>query len=219
MFCSQCGATLQDEGRFCARCGTAVGGPVPPTGVGAPSPQAEGPPLSHCGACGAANRPGVAFCERCGASLLGVTAPAIRATPLGLGSVEADHLGGPLAEGAPRPKELDPSAAAVVELRRSALAAGAAALVFLGVCVLYAHTLLVLILVGPAGLYVAWKCFVTVPNAIRGLRYREARAALIPPAIVSFLLVGIVPGIILIAAHVRAQRVVDTPPVRLYRGP
>ena len=57
--CSQCGANLNADAKFCPQCGTRIEPPVPEA--------AEAPQSRVCPGCGAEVAPGMKFCSQCGA--------------------------------------------------------------------------------------------------------------------------------------------------------
>ena len=57
--CSQCGANLNADAKFCPQCGTRIEPPV--------SEAAEAPQSRVCPGCGAEVAQGMKFCSQCGA--------------------------------------------------------------------------------------------------------------------------------------------------------
>jgi len=66
-------------------------------------------------------------------------------------------------------------------------------------------------------IFVAWRCFVSVPHAVRQLRYHEARYKLLAPAILNILFLGVLPGVILLVAFFRSAGIENAPPLRFDR--
>ena len=78
MFCTKCGAQLEDGTKFCTKCGAKLVDAAPgpqsaPQAAPQPAPKyvAAPPATKTCPACGAENPASTQYCEKCGAELGG----------------------------------------------------------------------------------------------------------------------------------------------------
>jgi TM2 domain-containing membrane protein YozV/RNA polymerase subunit RPABC4/transcription elongation factor Spt4 len=70
-YCTQCGAELGSDARFCGKCGRAVGQAPPPIGQFTPTDRP-----TRCSKCQAIVPAGNVYCPRCGVNVVASVAPA-----------------------------------------------------------------------------------------------------------------------------------------------
>ena len=171
----------------------------PGSGLG-PARNAED---SFCRKCGAALRPDTKFCEACGA---------VRGTATGLSTTD---LGPPIPAPPPPSSAASHAAAhrvgrpepgrsqALTEFRTITTTAGATAIIMLIIEIGIRSPIL---LVGwiATGLFVAWRCFISVPSALKRRDYTVARRALLFPAILNIISLGVIPGVLMLVAFFRS---------------
>lgn len=156
-----------------------------------------------CLKCGRPLRAGTRFCEGCGASLEAVPAdppphplPA-DSTPTAAGPSKPKGLG------APSPADLG-WRGALTEFRRSTYLAGSIAILMLVIEIGLRSRYLFLGWI-VTSLFVAWRCFITVPIRLRRSEDDYARRAVLLPAVLNILFLGIVPGVVLLIAFFRSR--------------
>jgi hypothetical protein len=169
-------------------------------------------PARFCRRCGCETRSGTKFCERCGAALMDTgdaVASAVPAPP------QPGDIVAVLRYRAP----IDPAVTAAAHLRSLVRAAGLVAIA-MGAVGLWMSSKGHFTLVGGwviSGAFVAWRAFVTIPMRMRALEWSEARRKLITPAVVNLVVLGVVPGLILLIAYFRSATLESAPPLLFER--
>lgn len=172
-------------------------------------------PSSSCPSCRAIIRTQIAFCEACSHKLAG---DSFADTP------------GPspyMDPSLPAPGEVagilmyrgtsEPAARALAAFRRQTQLAGAVALGLIIIARLFLPTsFFVAWLI--SGVFVAWRCFVRIPSAVRNVRYHQARRLALTTALINLILAGVITTVILLIAYFTSGAIEDAPPLHLSRG-
>ncbi len=160
-----------------------------------------------CNQCGAKLRPGTTFCESCGFAVTSSGAarrgPSPGQPPGGPFPPPPPAAGTAAPSGRVQQREPAPSPA-LAQFRTIVIAAGAVALIMLLVEVGFRFPVLLAGWIG-TGIFVAWRCFISVPSALKRQDYTIARRALLLPAILNIVFLGVIPGVIMLVAFFRSD--------------
>lgn len=158
---------------------------------------------SFCRKCGAALRPDTKFCEACGAVRGTSTAPTTTSRGPASPAPPPPPTPAPLpaTQGVGRPEP--GRSQALAEFRAITAAAGATAIIMLIIEIGIRSPIL---LVGwiATGIFVAWRCFISVPSALKRADYTVARRSLLLPAILNIIFLGVIPGVLMLVAFFRS---------------
>jgi len=156
-----------------------------------------------CRNCGAALRPGVRFCEACG-FLCDESMSSPGLMPPGHGPLASAEV--PAHDGRvtpPRAGHIDPSGQ-LAQFRVFTVAAGILAIAMILIELKIRVPILILGWIG-SGILVAVRSLRSIPTALGRGDFARARQALLLPAVLNIITLGVLPGLILLAVFFRSD--------------